>query len=208
MTTQLNGTQTAPPQPIRMRCPKCGRKLIFARRYGTAYCSCPTEECAINLQADSFDVLIEHLSNMDTTTDLDKHHQDATKLLSHGPAVTALSRLIFEKNVEIGWERDGVRTDPGTALKDPHRIVPEKLALIHSEISEALEGYRKSLMDDHLPHHPMVAVELADAVIRIFDLAGALNIEIGTVMVEKVLYNWERPDHKRENRVKEGGKQI
>jgi hypothetical protein len=94
---------------------------------------------------------------------------------------------------------------------DPHadiHIVPAKLALVHSEISEALEGHRKSLMDDKLPHRTMFEVELADAVIRIFDLAGAMGLDLGGALVEKVMYNASRADHKPENRAAEGGKKY
>jgi NTP pyrophosphatase (non-canonical NTP hydrolase) len=83
-----------------------------------------------------------------------------------------------------------------------------RLALIHSEVSEALEGFRKDLNDDHLPHRKMAEVELADAVIRIFDLAGALNFDIGNALLEKLEYNQNRADHKKENREKEGGKKF
>jgi len=83
-----------------------------------------------------------------------------------------------------------------------------KIALIHSEISEAMEGLRKDLMDDHLPHRKMLEVELADAMIRIFDLAGKLNLDLGGALVEKVSYNSKRAEHKPENRAKEGGKKF
>lgn len=81
-----------------------------------------------------------------------------------------------------------------------------KLALIHSEISEALEGLRKDKFDDHLPHLKSIDVELADAVIRIMDLCGGLNIDIGRAIAEKLAYNAQRADHKPENRDKAGGK--
>lgn len=45
----------------------------------------------------------------------------------------------------------------------------EKIMLAISELSEALEGHRKNLQDDKLPHRKMIEVELADAVIRTFD---------------------------------------
>lgn len=94
--------------------------------------------------------------------------------------------------------RDGTRF--GKAL------VAEKLALVHSEISEALEGYRKDKMDDHLPHRKAIEVELADAIIRIGDLAGALKLDLGGAMEEKMAYNAVRADHKPEARNAEGGK--
>lgn len=88
------------------------------------------------------------------------------------------------------------------------RPVPELLCLIHSEISEALEGYRKNQKDDHLPHRDMLEVELADAVIRIFDMAGGLNYELADAIREKLAYNANRADHKLENRAKDDGKKI
>lgn len=85
-------------------------------------------------------------------------------------------------------------------------MVPEKLCLSHSELSEAMEGHRKGLKDDKLPHRSMLEVELADAVIRIFDLAGALGLDLSGAMIEKLAYNQQRADHKPEARAAAGGK--
>lgn len=57
-----------------------------------------------------------------------------------------------------------------------NRNVDEMLMLMVSEISEAMEGERKSLMDDHLPHRPMAEVEMADLVIRALDFAGGFDV--------------------------------
>lgn len=100
----------------------------------------------------------------------------------------------------------GLAKDAG--WHDSPREVGTMLALIHSEVSEALEGYRKDLMDDHLTHRKMAEVELADAVIRVFDLAGFSGLDIGGALVEKLRYNQNRLDHKKENRDKEGGKKF
>lgn len=54
----------------------------------------------------------------------------------------------------------------------------EMLALVVSEISEALEGERKNLMDDHLPNRKMAEVEMADAYIRMLDFTGGFGYEI------------------------------
>ena len=91
---------------------------------------------------------------------------------------------------------------------DKHREVGTMLALIHSEVSEALEGFRKDLNDDHLTNRKMAEVELADAVIRIFDLAGAQGFDLGGALVEKLKYNQKRQDHKKENREAKNGKKF
>ena len=110
-----------------------------------------------------------------------------------------------------GWWKDlKTGTDFIAEVRSGSRLgkalVAEKLCLTHSEISEAMEGHRKGLMDDKLPHRPMIEVELADAVIRIADLAGALGLDLGGAISEKMAYNAVRPDHKIENRAAEHGK--
>ncbi len=100
-----------------------------------------------------------------------------------------LAKHCYNEAKQAGWH-DTPRED-GTML-----------ALIHSEISEALEGLRKNQMDDHLPHRPMSEVELADALIRILDFAGMKGYDLGGAVREKLDYNRTRNDHKKENRVK------
>lgn len=109
-------------------------------------------------------------------------------------------------NICHGASKDSGWWD-GVDVFAPH-VVPAKLCLIHSEVSEAMEGDRKNLMDDHLPDRKMVEVELADAVIRIFDLAGAMGLDLGGAMEDKMNYNAKRADHKPENREKENGKKY
>lgn len=81
-----------------------------------------------------------------------------------------------------------------------------KLMLTVSELAEAMEGDRKKLMDDHLPHRPMREVELADAVIRIFDLAGGYGMDLAGAIAEKLAYNAQRADHRPDVRAAAGGK--
>ena len=97
--------------------------------------------------------------------------------------------------------------DPSTGqLLD--RNVGEMLCLVHSEVSEAMESHRKDSMDDKLPHRKGIEVELADVLIRVFDIAGGLDLDIGGAMAEKLEFNAQRTDHKPENRIKEGGKKY
>ena len=100
-----------------------------------------------------------------------------------------------------------VDLDTGTPL-DAQKLVPGKLMLIVSELSEAMEGHRKGLQDDKLPHRKMLEVELADALIRLLDLAGALDLDLGGAYVEKMKYNSSRADHKPEARKAAGGKKY
>jgi NTP pyrophosphatase (non-canonical NTP hydrolase) len=86
--------------------------------------------------------------------------------------------------------------------------VGERMALIHSEISEAFEGYRKDKQDDHLPNRKACEVELADALIRILDFAGDNDMDIGGAFVEKMQYNRTREDHTDAMRSGPGGKKF
>lgn len=82
----------------------------------------------------------------------------------------------------------------------------ELLCLIHSEISEAMEGERKNLMDDKLPHRKMAEVELADALIRILDYSAGFGYDIEGAVKEKLEYNLTRKDHTYEEREGPNGK--
>lgn len=86
--------------------------------------------------------------------------------------------------------------------------IPAKLMLMVSEVAEAMEADRKDMMDDKLPHRSGVECEMADAIIRIMDLGGALGLDVGGAIAEKMAFNAVRPDHKIENRRKPGGKKY
>ena len=87
-----------------------------------------------------------------------------------------------------------------------NRNVGEMLMLVTSELAEALEGHRKNLQDDKLLHRKMFEVEIADAFVRLFDLAGGLGLDLGGALVEKLQYNAKRKDHTIEGRLAPGGK--
>ena len=82
---------------------------------------------------------------------------------------------------------------------DENRNIPTKLMLIVSELAEALETYRNNepcplWFDYDRGGKPEgIAAELADAVIRIGDLAGIMNFDLEQAIEEKMSYNTGRP---------------
>lgn len=76
----------------------------------------------------------------------------------------------------------------------------ECIALMHSELSEALEALRSGdPPSEKIPGHSNLAEELADAVIRILDFAHAKGINLGDAMLAKMAHNIGRP-HKHGRR--------
>jgi len=80
-------------------------------------------------------------------------------------------------------------------FEDAEQRVPEALAAIHSEVSEAFEAYRRDETSyreraDGKPEG--FGVELADAIVRIADLAGALGVDLTFCLRRKLAYNKTR----------------
>ena len=69
---------------------------------------------------------------------------------------------------------------------EPARIW-EMLALIHTEVSEATDAYKKGESVEQ------VGEELTDAIIRILHLLSALDLDAEKLFQEKMKKNWERP---------------
>lgn len=80
-----------------------------------------------------------------------------------------LARQVHDENCRAGW---------WDSFPNKADRIPTARMLVVTELAEAAEGARKGLMDDHLPHLKMFDVELADAAIRLLDLAGALGVVI------------------------------
>lgn len=80
---------------------------------------------------------------------------------------------------------DGVYPDSdyeGAEAPDRY-VIPTKLCLVHSEISEAYEGYMSGANDDHISALPSALVEFGDTLIRIGDLAGYLDIDLSSAIM-------------------------
>lgn len=116
--------------------------------------------------------------------------------------IQQLQDIVIDRNKKAGWW-----SDLNTGLLK-ERNKGELLMLIVTEVAEAMEGVRKGLPDDKLPHRSMEEVELADVIIRILDYAGGFNLDLAGAISEKMLFNLSREDHKIENRIKEGGKKC
>lgn len=198
------------------------------------------------------------------------HAKDLDRMVTLGDPV-ACAAVCHTLARNAGWWTD---LQTGEPLR---KNAADLFNLISSEINEAFEGYRRGMQDDHLPHRPMLEVELADAKIRIYDTVGgmgwpvkwldipprpddrspsrwlasanryvfrawevasdvgapgtkvettmvahylgmalrdidalaiAADLDVQGAMFEKLAYNINRADHKREARLADGGKKL
>lgn len=115
--------------------------------------------------------------------------------------LVGIDRLVQESHnmaANKGWWGDGYTGVPPENWDDiNHEMIGAKLALIHSEASEALEcvrdGHYEAYESPDRPGKPEgLPSELADIVIRVADLAGALGIDLGAAIVGKMAYNETR----------------
>lgn len=110
-------------------------------------------------------------------------------LTLHEEAVQQIMEEVHRIAVKHGWWKG-------------KRNKGECIALMHSELSEALEALRNgNLLDEHCPEFSSATVELADCVIRIFDFAEANGMDLPGALRAKIAYNRTRP-------YKHGGKKF
>lgn len=124
--------------------------------------------------------------------------------LDRNLTITELQQICHQRSRSAGWWDDYL------TMPDQYRkyFLSSRYALIHSEVTEALEGLRRGAPDSHLPARPAEEVELADTIIRIMDYAGAMNMDLIGAIVEKLRYNASRLDHTAEARAAQGGKAL
>lgn len=120
--------------------------------------------------------------------------------------ITELQKLIHKDNIAKWWW-EGAFEPLRITDRNSRFLVIEKLCLIHSEISEALEEIRDGIpftlvtLQGKAGKPVGFPTELADAMIRILDLAEACGIDLGAVIDQKLAYN-------RTREYKHGGKLL
>lgn len=150
---------------------------------------------------ETFEEALEALERLREKFGIDD--EDISEDIVEDPALRYLQSRVHLLAVLKGWWPGGDSGLPISVLD-----VSSRLMLVVSELSEALEELRTAFNEPGWIHRIALdgkpegfGIELADAMIRIMDLAGALNIDLEQCILAKHEYNKTRPH-------RHGGKKL
>lgn len=104
--------------------------------------------------------------------------KDADKIVS---SLRTLMAEIDKNNEEKGWNDDF--------------NLQSALLLVIGEVSESVEWLRKgdNAKSDHIPEYDGFSEEMADVIILVLHICAHERIDIGNVIIAKMIFNKSRP---------------
>jgi hypothetical protein len=117
----------------------------------------------------------------------------AYAVLSNLDAVNNLAEAISKWAADKGFWQQAVEPSHPNVEKVQRMKKFEKIALMHSELSEMLEGLRQGVMQALPEGITNEEEELADLIIRALDYAGHYKLRIGQAIGVKMAKNEGRP---------------